>query len=99
MSKKRRRPKERMVDVFRTSFSLSPALDAAQPLIHINCHGSVEIENCSHVVEYGPNRIRMHMKEGDVTVEGEELTILSLNAHVTEIRGRIFRLSLMEGTP
>ncbi len=98
MSKKSRRSNGTLAAALRDSFVLCPAVDLLQPLIHINCHGSVEVENCSRVLEYGEHRIRLQVRNSVVTLEGEGLLILSLNAHVTEIRGRIFRLSLAEET-
>ena len=48
--------------------------------------------------QYGaPGRIRLCLCGCELLLEGEELTILSLNAHMTEIRGHIFRLSFLEG--
>lgn len=91
--RRKNRPKDSVADALCSSFVLRPQLDAVQPWIHINCRGSVEIENCRRVLDYGPRRIRLEMGAGSVTLEGEDLVILSLNAHVTEVRGRLFRLS------
>lgn len=99
MSKKSRPPQESLTQALRNAFTLRDELDAAQPWIHINCRGRVEIENCGRVLEYGPTRIRLQLMDNTVTLEGEEMTICSLNAHITEIQGGIFRLSIGEAPP
>lgn len=96
MNRKLKRPSEKMTEVFRQSFSLQDIADVAQPMIHINCKGRIEIENCIKVLEYEQEKICFCLKGHEVTVEGENLTICSLNPHVTEISGRIFRLSFTE---
>ena len=67
-----------------------------QPVLHINCRGSIEVENCSRVLEYTPQRIRLQLSERTVTVEGDALVILSLNRYVTQIRGDIYRLTFSQ---
>lgn len=70
--------------------------DLIQPVLHINCRGSIEVENCSRVLEYTPQRIRLQLSEQIVTVEGDTLVILSLNRYVTQIRGAIYRLTFAQ---
>ena len=47
-------------------------------------------------MEYGAQRVVFRLRTYRVAVTGEALTIVSLNAHITEIRGRIFRVDLLE---
>ena len=70
--------------------------DLTQPVLHINCRGSIDVENCSRVLEYTPQRIRLQLSERVITVEGDALAILSLNRYVTQIRGEIYRLTFAQ---
>ena len=97
VKRKKRRPRERLPQALRALFSLPETMDAARPMLHLDCRGSLVVENCSRIAEYAPGRIRLCLCGCELLLEGEELTILSLNAHMTEIRGHIFRLSFLEG--
>ncbi len=96
MSKRTQRPGETLKEALRASFSLPAELDAAQPLVHINCKGEIEIENCDGILEYSADRIVFRMRKSLVTVMGENLVIASLNRHITQISGRIFRVDFSE---
>lgn len=96
MSKNRRRPKDTVRDALRASFAIPETLVLTQPLVHINCNGWIEIENCGGISEYGVQKIVFRLGRRGVAVMGEDLMIVSLNAHITEIRGRIFRVDLLE---
>ncbi len=93
MGKRKQRQGDSLADVLRESFALPQVLDAVQPLVHINCRGSIQLENCDRILEYSPACIRLQMLNNVVAIEGDDLTILSLNAHITEVHGKIFRLS------
>lgn len=99
MARRHSQPKERLSQVLRTSFKLPQQLDITQPMVHINCRGGMEIENCDGVVEYGQEHICLKMGRHRVCVYGEQLTITTLNAHVTQIDGSIFRLDLSQEEP
>ena len=57
MSKKRRRPKDTVRDALRASFAIPETLVLTQPLVHINCNGWIELENCGGVLEYSVQKI------------------------------------------
>lgn len=99
MRRKKQGEKEKITDLFRTAFSTAQHSFVLQPLVHINGRGWLELENCSKILEYGPQRIIFHMLELCITVYGEEMVIVSLDAHITEIRGRIFRMDFGEADP
>lgn len=70
--------------------------DLMQPVLHVNCRGCIDVENCSRVLEYTPQRIRLQLSEQIVTIEGDALAILSLNRYVTQIRGTVYRLTFAQ---
>ncbi len=94
MKRKKRHSGEGILDVFRTAFS--EAMLPLQPMIHINCSGALELENVGSILEYSGERIVFRLGAYKVSVQGEELHIVALNRHITVIRGRIFRVDLLE---
>lgn len=96
MGRKKRKPQETWSEALRKSFSVPKTLELTQPLIHISCSGGIELENCGGVLEYDAEKVVFRLKGRRVAVMGESLTIVSLNAHITEIRGQIFRVDLLE---
>lgn len=99
VKRKRQHEKEKITDLLHTAFSTAQNSFILQPLVHINGRGWLELENCSRILEYGPQRIVFRMLEKSITVYGEEMVIISLDAHITEIRGRIFRMDFGEADP
>lgn len=96
MERKKRRLNGSVKETLRNAFPAPDGLALLQPLVHINCRGWLELENCGSILEYGEGRVVFRLQERCVAVTGEALTIVSLNAHITEIRGRIFRVDLLE---
>lgn len=96
MRKKGRHSKEKLSEALREAFSVAQAQLPVQPLMHINGRGWIELENCGGILEYDEGKIVFRVLEFRVTVYGEALSIVSLNSHITEIRGRIFRLDFGE---
>ena len=93
---KKQKPKVSVKEALRASFSMPAVLELTQPVVHINCSGGLELENCGGILEYDAQRVVFCLRAYRVAVTGEALTIVSLNAHITEIRGRIFRVDLLE---
>jgi hypothetical protein len=96
LRRKKQKTKESLKEALRNTFSVPEVFDLTQPLLHINCSGSLELENCGGILEYDAKRIVFRLKDRRVAVTGEAMTIVSLNAHITEIRGQIFRVDLLE---
>lgn len=96
MGRKKRKPKDSLKEALRASFSMPEFLELTQSLVHIKCSGGLELENCEGILEYDAQRVVFRMRGRCIAVLGEALTIVSLNAHITEIRGRIFRVDLLE---
>lgn len=62
-----------------------------QAVLHINCSGQVEIENCREILEYTPERLRLDMGRWDVELWGSDLVLCSVGGPVLTLQGRVFK--------
>ena len=65
-----------------------------QPLVEISGNGRVLVENHMGVTEYGPDRIRVRVKCGDICICGCGLKLSRMTKGQLIIRGRIDAVSL-----
>lgn len=68
-----------------------------EPLLELCGSARVIIEHHCGVVEYGRERIRVRIKNGEFTVCGEELTLCRMCAEQLLIRGRIQTVQVQRG--
>ena len=46
-----------------------------QPVLHINCNGFFEVENCRGIIQYDINHLKLDMGRQAVTIEGEGIQV------------------------
>lgn len=74
-------------DLFR-----QPAADFyAQPMLHINCYGQVQVENCREILLYDSSQIRLDMGCWEVTLYGDGLELCAASRGQLLLRGRVLR--------
>lgn len=74
-------------DLFR-----QPAADFyAQPMLHINCYGQVQVENCREILLYDSSQIRLDMGRWEVTLYGDGLELCAASRGQLLLRGRVLR--------
>lgn len=74
-------------DLFR-----QPAADFyAQPMLHINCYGQVQVENCWEILLYDSSQIRLDMGRWEVTLYGDGLELCAASRGQLLLRGRVLR--------
>ena len=74
-------------DLFR-----QPAADFyAQPMLHINCYGQVQVENCREILLYDSSQIQLDMGRWEVTLYGDGLELCAASRGQLLLRGRVLR--------
>lgn len=74
-------------DLFR-----QPAADFyAQPMLHINCYGQVQVENCREILLYDSSQIRLDMGRWEVTLYGDGLELCAASRGQLLLRGWVLR--------
>ena len=68
-----------------------------QPLLHVNCKGALEIENCRAIVQYDSQRLRLDMGSMEVLIEGDDMTVGTYQKKLITVRGRIFSIRFYYG--
>ena len=84
--KQAREPARRIIrDLFR-----QPETDFyAQPMLHINCRGQVQVDNCREILLYDSNQIRLDMGRWEVTLCGDGLELCAASRGQLLLNGRI----------
>ena len=89
MKRKPKRIKEPAGRILR-DLLCQPAADFyAQPMLHINCYGQVQVENCREILLYDSSQIRLDMGRWDVTVYGDGLELCAASRGQLLLRGRV----------
>lgn len=68
-----------------------------EPLLELCGNSRVLIENHCGVIEYGPQRIRVKIKNGDFGVIGTDLQLCHMCGEKLLIRGRIEQILVRKG--
>ncbi len=90
--KQKKRPKAR--ETIRQLTAQPPRDFYRQPILHINCNGEIQVENCRAVLEYTTDHLRLDMGRWDADIWGSELELCSLGGPVLVLKGRIFKAEL-----
>ncbi|MDR0272749.1 MAG: YabP/YqfC family sporulation protein [Clostridiales bacterium] len=70
-------------------FSLPKEVALDLPLVMATGRGEVNIENYKNLLEFSDTRIRVHTKEGMMTVEGEQLRLRQVTTENVLVSGMI----------
>lgn len=74
------------------SFQQTSALLYGRPMLHINCSGSLEVENCRGILAYDEEKLKLNMGDLCVQIEGDGLMIDTYSKKLITIHGRIFAI-------
>ena len=61
-----------------------------RPVLHVDCGGALEIENCRSILQYDAEKLKLDMGELSVTIEGNELVGGHLPNADSRCEGRCF---------
>lgn len=67
-----------------------------QPVLHINCNGFFEIENCRGIIRYDLNHLELDMGKQRVVIEGEEIRVNTFQKKLITVSGILFSLRFSE---
>ncbi len=76
--------------------SLPDADFYTRPVLHWDCGGALEVENCRTVVEYTSEQIRLDLGSCQVQILGDGLCLGGFTGRSLLIRGTIIRIELSE---
>ena len=65
-------------------------------ILHIQCGGAIEVENCRAVLECTEERVRLQVARWEVALTGEKLQLESLNRRTLVLRGRIVQITFQQ---
>lgn len=91
MKRKPKQTREPVKRILRDLFRQPTADFYAQPMLHINCLGQVQVENCREILLYDSSQIRLDMGRWDVTVYGDGLELCAASRGQLLLRGRVLR--------
>jgi len=60
------------------------------PMLHAECGGTLEIENCRGILQYDTQKLVLDMGEWSVQIEGDELVVDSYQKALMTVRGKVF---------
>lgn len=61
-------------------------------MLHINCNGSVQVDNSKGIVLYNENAVELDMGKTRVRLSGDDLALETVEKGIVLVRGRIFNL-------
>ena len=91
MKQKRKTKAERPGAALKRLVRQPPGGFYRQPVLHIQCGGSVEVEGCKGILLYDEHQIRLDMGGWQVSLYGDELTLCGIGGRMLTLKGRIFR--------
>ena len=68
------------------------ALLLSRPVLHVDCGGALEIENCRSILQYDAEKLKLDMGELSVTIEGNELVVDTYQKTLITVRGQVFSI-------
>lgn len=63
-----------------------------RPVLHVDCGGALEIENCRSILQYDAEKLKLDMGELSVTIEGNELVVDTYQKMLITVRGQVFSI-------
>ena len=77
---------------------LPPDVLPGESLVEIRGRGALSVSGCRGILEYTPERIRLALKRGSLSVEGKRLSCASYLAGAVTVDGWIERVRFEEET-
>ncbi len=65
-----------------------------KPILHLECGGKAEIENCKGILQYDDRKLKLDMGNMWLLLEGDDLRVETYRESCLTIRGRIFSVRL-----
>ena len=67
-------------------------LTQPKPVLHVSCHGVLEIEHCKKIIHYTAQSIRLDMGVLVISIEGDSLVMDVFRKDFIKIHGHVFAI-------
>ena len=94
MARKRQRKKRRPAALARGWFAQPPAGFYGRGVLHLDCAGGMEVENCRGVLKYTDDTVELDMGRQRLCVRGEGLALAELAGRNLFVKGQVFSIEL-----
>ncbi|MBU3806741.1 MAG: YabP/YqfC family sporulation protein [Candidatus Fournierella pullistercoris] len=94
MKKAKKTSSEPLKQTIADLFGQPPQEFYRQPVLHINCKGKLEIENCRQILQYDAQCIQLDMKQWNVKIEGDGLQLKTITRQRLLLEGKVFQVVL-----
>lgn len=89
--KRKKEQRERLGVMIKELFSQPQPGFYHQPVLHINCRGQIEVENCKEILLYNEEAVRLDMGHWEISLFGNELELCSMGRALLTLKGKVFR--------
>lgn len=94
MARKRQRKKRRPAALVQGWFAQPPAGFYGRGVLHLDCAGGMEVENCRGVLKYTDDTVELDMGRQRLCVRGEGLALAELAGRNLFVKGQVFSIEL-----
>lgn len=94
MARKRQRKKRHPAALVRGWFAQPPAGFYGRGVLHLDCAGGMEVENCRGVLKYTNDTVELDMGRQRLCVRGEGLALAELAGRNLFVKGQVFSIEL-----
>lgn len=88
----KRKKKESMLQTAKGWFAMPKTGFYRQPVLHLDCRGFAEIENCKKVLCYTEKEIQLDMGTQILCIYGNQLMLTELAGKNLWLKGQIFQI-------
>ncbi len=88
----KKRKKESVLQAAKGWFAMPKASFYHQPVLHLDCSGFAEIENCKKVLQYTEKEIQLDMGKQTLCIYGDGLVLTELAGKNLWLKGNIFQI-------
>lgn len=96
MAHSRHRKKRRPAALVRGWFAQPPAGFYRRGVLHLDCAGGMEVENCRGVLKYTADTVELDMGRQVLRVRGDGLALAELAGRNLFVKGRVFSIELKD---
>lgn len=84
-------------EIFSSMFRMPPPTLYTDAMVHINCAGTVQIDNCKGILAYNENAVELDMGKLKLQLSGDDLVLETVEKGIILVRGQVFGLTFFYG--
>lgn len=89
--KRKKSERERLSTILKGMFRQPQPGFYHQPILHINCQGQIEVENCKEILLYNEQAVKLDMGHWEITLFGNELELCTVGKALLTLKGKVFK--------